>query len=126
MARLIDTDILIDYLRDSPDAVSHLESIVTDSYLSVMTVAELYQGIREGSERTLLEKTISAFTVLPITVEIAEQAGLYARQFRPSHGTGLADCIIAATADLHDLTLETLNSKHFPMLENVNVPYIKS
>ncbi len=126
MARLIDTDIMIDYLKNYPDAVSFVESHITESYLSVMTVAELYQGIREGSERSRLEKTVSAFTVLPVTVEIAEEAGLYSRQFRPSHGTGLADCIIAATSDSHDLILDTLNRKHFPMLDDVNVPYIKS
>jgi predicted nucleic acid-binding protein len=29
----------------------------------------------------------------------------------PSHGCGLADCLVAATAQLHGLKLATLNSK---------------
>jgi predicted nucleic acid-binding protein len=43
----------------------------------------------------------------------------------PSHGCGLADCLVAATAQLHGLTLATLNSKHLPMLQDVRVPYQK-
>jgi len=35
----------------------------------------------------------------------------------------LADCFIAATADLHGLTLVTLNAKHFPMSETMGTLY---
>jgi PIN domain nuclease of toxin-antitoxin system len=32
---------------------------------------------------------------------------------------------LAATAKLHSLTLVTLNTKHFPMLTGIHVPYTK-
>jgi len=123
---LIDTDILIDYLRGHPSAVSFIEQNIDDLVLSAVSIAELYQGVREGHERTKLSRMISALTVLPLTLEIAETAGLFRRDYRDSIGCGLADCMIAATASEHHLALATLNDKHFRMLSSVTKPYIKS
>ncbi len=123
---LVDTDILIDYLRGRPEAVSYLEEHVDDIFISAVSVAELYQGVREGVERTKLSRMVSAFVVLPMTEEIAETAGLYRRDYRPSTGCGLADCMIAATASEHRLRLATLNSRHFKMLSDVITPYTRS
>ena len=55
MPLLIDTDVLIDYLRDQADAVSYLEAITEQVFISAITVAELYAGVREGEERTALD-----------------------------------------------------------------------
>jgi predicted nucleic acid-binding protein len=123
---LIDTDILIDYLRGHPSAVSFIEQNIDDLVVSAVSVAELYQGVREGHERTKLSRMISALTVLPLTQEIAETAGLFRRDYRDNIGCGLADCMIAATASEHHLALATLNDKHFRMLSSVTKPYIKS
>ena len=122
---LVDTDILIDFLRGRPDAVEFLEEHVDDLCVSVVTLAELYQGVREGGERIKLASTLSAMTILPLTEEIAEKAGLYRRKYRDKTGCGLADCMIAATASHHDMTLATLNAKHFGMLADVLEPYRK-
>lgn len=122
---LVDTDILIDYLRDRPEAVSFLETNVDEVSISAVSVAELYQGVREGQERTKLSRMISALVVLPLTGEIAETAGLYRRDHRNQTGCGLADCMIAATASEHGLELATLNGRHFKMLRNVITPYSK-
>ena len=102
---LVDTDILIDYLRGYPEAVSFLEENIDRVSISAVSVAELYQGVREGTERTALRSMTSAFTVLALTDEIAEIAGLYRRDYGKQLGCGLADCMIAATADFHDLEL---------------------
>lgn len=125
MPFLIDTDILIDYLRGHTAAVTTIEENIHDLYLSVMNVAELHQGVRSEKERQKLTSTLAAFTILPITAEIAVLGGTFSGKYRASHGAGLADCLIAATAHLHDLTLRTLNSKHYPMLEHIEVPYKK-
>jgi predicted nucleic acid-binding protein len=122
---LIDTDILIDYLRGYPSAVSFMEENIDDLVISAVSVAELYQGVREGQERTKLSRMVSALTVLPLTEEIAETAGLFRRDYRDRTGCGLADCMIAATASEHHLDLATLNVKHFKMLKTVIKPYEK-
>lgn len=123
---LVDTDILIDYLRGHPEAGAFLESRFEEVSISAVSVAELYQGVREGRERTLLARMVSALTVLPLTTDIAEKAGLFRRDFRATTGCGLADCLIAATAARHGLELATLNGRHFRMLERVVTPYLKA
>lgn len=70
-----------------------------------------------------MESFLLAFELVPVTPEIARQGGRYRRDFRPSHGTSLADALIAATATARDAVLVTFNTKHFPMLKDVQVPY---
>lgn len=122
---LIDTDVLIDYLREREEAVSFLNNIVDEIAISAITVAELYAGVREGTEREKLDTFIKAFEIVLVDGEIAVQGGLYRRDFFRSHGVGLADTLIAASAVSCGATLVTLNKKHFPMLDSVSVPYEK-
>jgi len=127
MARnlLIDTDVLIDYLTAREEAVAFLESQLLPLCISSITVAELYAGVREGKERVILDDFIAAFEVVPLTADIAQKGGLYRRDYGKSHGVGLADSIIAATSEVRNVTLVTLNQKHFPMITNLLVPYRK-
>jgi predicted nucleic acid-binding protein len=124
-ALLIDTDVLIDYLRDEPDAIAYLEGLTEPAMVSAITVAELYAGVREGDERERLERFLLAFEVVAVDDEVAARGGLIRRDYGRSHGTGLADALIAASAELRGATLVTLNRKHFPMVA-VHVPYRKS
>ena len=122
---LIDTDVLIDYLREQRDAVNYLENLEEPLLMSAMTMAELYAGVREGEERTKLDTFISAFAVIPLDQQIAIQGGLYRRNYKKSHNVGLADAVIAATVESQKATPVTLHDKHFPMLKTVIVPYKK-
>jgi predicted nucleic acid-binding protein len=122
---VVDSDVLIDYLRDQPQAVAFLEGSEQPLAISVITVAELYAGVRDGEERQQLDAFIGAFTVLPLDRQPAQRAGLWRRQYGPSHGTGLADALIAASVVAAGATLVTLNRRHFPMLADVLVPYAK-
>ena len=61
-----------------------------------------------------------------MTPAVAEVAGRWRREFGRSHGTGLMDALIAACAAQAGATLATLNARHFPMLEDVLVPYRKA
>jgi predicted nucleic acid-binding protein len=123
---LLDTDVLVDYLRGYPPAVEYLESRQEELTTSAIVVAELYADVREDKERTALHTLISTFEVTSIDMGLAERGGLLRRDFAPKHGTGLADALIAATAQQTGAELVTLNAKHFPMLRNVTVPYKKS
>ena len=122
---LLDTSILVDYLRNKPAAVTYVEATAAQQLLSAVVVAELYGGVRDGAERAQLDALVASYSVLPVTESIAVEAGLLWRQYRPSHGVGLADALLAATALVHNATLVTLNSKHFPMLPILLVPYQK-
>jgi predicted nucleic acid-binding protein len=123
---LIDTDVLIDYLRGQSESVQYLENLTDFLLVSAITIAELYAGVREGKERKALDQFVRVFEVVPVSYEIAVKGGLYRRDYFKSHNVGLADAIIAATSEIKNASLVTLNQKHFPMLVNVIVPYRKS
>lgn len=122
---LVDTDVMIDFLRGQPQAVAYMQTLDLPLHLSAITVAELYAGIREG-ERAVLSQTLAACEVHPVSPRIAEHGGLWRRDYRASHGVGLNDALIAATALLAKLPLVTLNAKHYPMLDSVEIPYRKN
>lgn len=119
---LLDTCILIDYLRGKPEAILFLDQLNHSQFLSTMTLAELYAGVREGEERTALDEFIKTFQIAPVNDAIAKQGGLYQRKYYKSHGTDLVDAVIAATGETLDAELVTLNKKHFPMFPNLLVP----
>ncbi len=122
---LFDTDVVIDYLRDQADAVQYLENRPEEWLISSIAVAELYSGVRDESEREALETFLKAFEIVPVDREIAIKGGTYRRDYMKSHNTGLADALIAATADVRQAKLVTLNRRHFPMLKEIITPYRK-
>jgi predicted nucleic acid-binding protein len=119
---LIDTDVLIEYLRGRDRAVEYLEGLHADLYVSVVSVAELFAGVRGEEEEASLKQFLLTFTVLPVTQKVAQLGGLYRREYRTSHGTGIADALIAATAEDSGAGLVSFNRRHFPMVE-ITVPY---
>lgn len=122
---LIDSDVLIDYLRGRVEAVDYIDHLTSPFMVSAATVAELYAGVRDGVERNHLDTFIAALEIVPVDAEVAYKGGLWRRDYGKSHSTGLVDGLVAATAELHQATLITLNKKHFPMLVNIMVPYQK-
>ena len=122
---LVDTDVLIDYIRGNPKAANFLENTDISLLISAISVAELYAGVREGKEREEIESFISAFEFIPLSLEISKKGGLFRRDYGKSHGLGFADSLIAASAIHTDSTLVTLNTKHFQMFDKVLSPYKK-
>lgn len=115
---LIDTDVLIDFLRGRPEARDFIASLPRDVMVSAITVAELHVGVREGRERQALDDLLSTFRILPLDPLTARDGGLLRRDYGKSHGVGLNDALIAAAALSQRTPLATLNRKHYPMLED--------
>jgi predicted nucleic acid-binding protein len=122
---LVDTDVLIDFLRGYNKAISFIENFSSKIILSPIVVAELYAGVKGSEELVVLDNFISQFRVVPITSKIAKVGGLYKRDFGKSHGVGLADAILAATAENEKSELKTLNVKHYPMISGLKPAYSK-
>jgi predicted nucleic acid-binding protein len=120
---LIDTDVLIDYLRDRSEAVAFMESLEEPPLVSALTVAELYAGVREGRNRRLLDDFVARMEVVPLDRDIAIRGGRIRRDHKNSSGVGPIDAMIAATAEALQARLITRNPRHFPTLSNVLVPY---
>ncbi len=120
---LVDTDILIDFLRGYNKAVTFVDRFSSQIILSPIVIAELYAGVKGNDELTVLDNFISLFRVVILTAEIAKLGGLYKRDFGKSHGVGLADAILAATAEVEKAELKTLNVKHYPMFNALKPAY---
>lgn len=122
---LLDTDVLVDFLRGYSKAVTFINANSPRIILPSIVVAELYAGIKGDTELTVLENFISIFRVIPMTSEIAKRGGLYKRDYGKSHGIGLADAIIAATCEVENAELKTLNVRHYPMIKGLTPTYKK-
>jgi predicted nucleic acid-binding protein len=114
---LIDTDVLINFLRGRESAREFLTSSLGEADLccSAVTVAEIHAGMKEH-ERERTEELLDSLTVLEVTREIAEKAGTYKRTIK-SQGLALDDCLVAATAFVKHAVLATGNDRHYPMAE---------
>ena len=122
---LVDTDVLIDFLRGDTQAVSFVNANSSRIILPSIVVAELYAGVKGEPELTVLENFVSLFPVIPVSSDIAKAGGLYKRDYGKYHGVGLADAIIAATCQAENAELKTLNVKHYPMLKGLKPTYKK-
>jgi hypothetical protein len=122
---LLDTDVLVDFFRGHSKTVAFVNAHSAHIILSSIVVAELFAGAKEENELAAIEEFVSLFRVVPVNIEIAMAGGLYRRQYGKSHGVGLADAILAATADAEGADLKTLNIKHYPMLTGLTPAYTK-
>jgi hypothetical protein len=120
---LWDTNILIDFLRGRPDAVTWIDALEENVAISAVSVLELYGGALSQREERDIWALRQELTCLPIGEEIGERAGSFMRHFGKSHGIDIPDAIIAATAEHHGLRLATLNVKHFPMFPKLKPAY---
>jgi predicted nucleic acid-binding protein len=122
---LLDSNILIDHLRDYSPARLYLkqfESRESVGFITTLTVAEISACKLIGAdEETRVKRLLSIFDVADLIIDIAWQAG----EIRLRHGLRLADAIVAATAISRNLKLVTRNLVHFQSLERLNVvkPY---
>ena len=123
--KLVDTDVLVDFLRGNEKAIKLIDRFSSQIILSPIVVAELYAGVKGDDELSVLNNFISFFPIVPIDAEIAKAGGLYKRDFGKSHGLGLADALLAATADKENAEILTLNVKHYPMINDLKPAYIK-
>lgn len=122
---LLDTDVLVDFFRGHSKALAFVNAQSDRIILSSIVVAELYAGVKGDAEQVALEDFISLFRVIPVDAKIAKTGGLYKRDYAKSHGVGLADAILAATAEAENAELKTLNTKHYPMFKGLRPAYTK-
>ncbi len=114
---LLDTDILIDILKGRAAVRTFLFDLTDHAVpcCSVISVAELYAGMRT-EEKRVTDILLDALVIVPVGQEIAEVAGRFAQREK-SRRLELADCLIAATAFVEGATLATGNTKDYPMPE---------
>ncbi|MBA3372094.1 MAG: type II toxin-antitoxin system VapC family toxin [Euzebyaceae bacterium] len=125
MSVLVDTSILIDYLRGHQGARDLLdeERAAGTLHASEITRLEVLAGMR-AAEEYQTRSLLSTLRWHPVDAEVAEKAGELGRAWLPSHrGIDSADLAVAATAFLLDARLLTMNVRHFPMYPGMSRPY---
>ena len=120
--KLLDTDVLIEFLRGDDAAREVVTEVVTrgEAACSVLTRFELLAGMRSG-ERHAIRSLLDVLVTLEVTEAISTTAGAWARHYRRSHASVSAiDYLIAATAEVEGADLLTRNVKHFPMFPGLD------
>ncbi|MCX6684870.1 MAG: PIN domain-containing protein, partial [Methanoregula sp.] len=120
---LIDTYTWIEIFRNSPWGWQALEFIEKNSPLavSVLTLYELQYRFNDlyGEENTgsFITTILTHAEVIPVDMQIAIAAGtIRTGQKKKGNGMGAVDCLILATARIHNLNVLT-GDRHFDGLE---------
>ena len=124
---LIDTDVLIWYLRGNEKAFTTIENLESFN-VSVVTYMELVQGMRNKKELNNLRQALHAWNskILYITEEISAKAMFAVEQHFLSHSMQLADALIGSTAVAHGLPLLTGNDKHYKIIKGLQLKRFRS
>jgi tRNA(fMet)-specific endonuclease VapC len=123
----VDDDHVADYLKGQRRAVEFLDELLPEGLaISIITYAEVYEGIYYGQERTRHETGFREFldgvTVLGITRSVARQFAILRGDLRAKvQLIGQTDLLIAATAIQHNLTLVTRNIKDYQRIPNLKM-----
>src|SRR5262249_32618851 len=120
---LLDTSVLVSILRKNQAALAWFEENAGDPRMSVVSLTELYLGVRRQREERDLAELERRVRPLSVDRDIAVRAGVFVRHYGPSPSVEIPDAIIAATAEHHGLRLATLNTKHFPMFPKLKRAY---
>lgn len=123
---MIDSDVLIWYMRGNPNANKVIESL-NGFFISVVTYMELVQGMRNKRELTLLRSALRKWNakVLFISEDISAKAMFLVEQHYLNNSLVLADALIASTAISSGLKLLTANTKHYKVIKNIELKSFK-
>ena len=127
---VVDTNLIVDHLRNVAQATRVLEDIRDGSFeglVSTITVLELMASPAMTEERIqAVRSLLGIFDIVAVNSEIAWVGGRYVAKYRAAHGLQPMDAMIAATASVNGAALFTLNRKHFKFIEGLVVvnPYL--
>ena len=124
---LLDTDWVIDHFNGISQVSTRLKELQPQGLaLSVISVAELWEGVYfsrdpKSSQKTL-EEFLSGVVILGLDEEVCKRFGQLRGSLRKrGQNVGDFDLLISATALRHSLTLLTNNRKHFQGVPEVQI-----
>lgn len=121
---LIDTDIVIEYLRSKDKSSTVLIKLVQDHdlFLSSISEFELYLGANTARHQTDLEMIFTSVTVIPFDFGCGKIAADIWKDIRSRHQhLDIKDIFIASIAIHNRVWLHTFNKKHFQGIENLRL-----
>jgi len=124
---LVDTCVLIDYLRAKKINDSLLTRIFESQknslnlYICLVSITELWAGksMKDTEMVQYVEKLLSKIDLVEVGADIAKKAGILMRD--SSYAVSFQDALIAATAIENKMELLTLNKKHFRQIKELSL-----
>jgi tRNA(fMet)-specific endonuclease VapC len=121
---LIDTDIVIEYLRSKDKSLTNLIKLITahDLLLSSISEFELYLGAKTIRHLNDLEMLFSEVEVTPFDFGCGRIAADIWKNIQSRHQhIEIKDIFIASIAINSDLWLHTFNTKHFQGIKGLKI-----
>jgi tRNA(fMet)-specific endonuclease VapC len=126
---IIDTDILIDFLRNKKETVkfvTQLEEKKTLLSTTAINAFELYYGAHKSRQSVQTSQStkelLDRLVLLPLTPRSAQRAGhIYAELEVEGQPIGLRDTFIAAIALTIKCNVATRNTEHFKKVKGLTV-----
>lgn len=120
---IIDADVMIELLRKNTSAKSFIINEIEGEnlILSCITVAEILQGANNKENLQQLTKFLKEYIIVPIDYHISDIFTLLFQKYVLSHHATIPDILVAATALHYDLTLLTINQKHFKYIAGLKL-----
>ncbi len=125
---LIDTSIVIEYLRSQNRKVSAFVKLFKDNDLciSAISIFELYNGATNESKKHDIEILCYELENIDFDTDTAKTASEIYRNLRSKNKIiEFRDILISATAIRYNLPIATLNVKHFERIENLQLISLK-
>jgi predicted nucleic acid-binding protein len=118
---VVDTDIIIDYLKGVKPAKDIFTSNDIDIHCSILSKKELLSkaGL-SNSERKKIIKLMTNIKVFKINNDIISKYSLLVNEYGEKKSS-IADYLIAATAWSKNLPLITRNVKHFKRIKEIKL-----
>jgi toxin FitB len=137
MSFLLDTNAISEWVkpRPNPGLIEWMESTDEDRiFISVVSLAELRYGAERmaaGKRRSRLEEWLRdelplrfEGRILSVDIDVADGWGkIVSRSESAGRPIGVMDAFLAATAEMHRLTLVTRNVSDFPLLKATLNPW---
>lgn len=122
---MLDTDIMVDLIREYPPATRWLELLPEPPVVPGLGVMELLNGCRNKVENAKVFQSVKAFEVFWPTLEDCQLALADFAHGHLSHNLGLLDALVGACARGQNATLCTFNQKHFQAMPGLKTeePY---
>jgi predicted nucleic acid-binding protein len=126
---LLDSDVIIDLLREHPPALEWFDLLPDNEILIVSgyVVLELIQGFNNRNDLEKVQKTIKHFVIFWLPPDECNKVLDLYSEYKLSHNIGLLDVLIGQTALYLNVALYTFNQKHYGIIPNLETiqPYTK-
>ena len=121
MPFLIDSNVLIDVSRGKAAPIAYVDGLADSWAISPVTAMELIVGARDKLDLATIDGFLSLYPVIQLSDCIGTAAYQLLKTYAKSHGLHVFDSLVAATAMEKNLTLVTLNRKHYQMIQGLQL-----